>query len=260
MLRVERVENDAIAIWTVARPETKNALSFAVMEALDAAIASVAHDPTLRAIILTGEGKVFVSGGDLRELREKTSAADAERLSDMGRKICDGLAQLDVPIIAAINGPAIGGGAELAVACDLRIADHAAKLCFKHVRMGLTTSWGTLPRLLHLVGPATAARLLYTAHEVRAMEARALGLVDWVADEGASVATAVAWALDVAQGSPTAIAEMKGLLRHAATAGEFVRARERERFVATWTSADHHEAVEAYFGSRAAVWKKEKKK
>jgi enoyl-CoA hydratase len=258
VLKIER--DGPIAIWTIARAETKNALSFAVMQAIDDAIVKAQHDPTLRAIVLTGEGKVFVSGGDLRELRAATTAADAERLSDWGRRICDGIAQLEVPVIAAVNGPAIGGGAELAVACDLRIADERAKICFKHARMGLVTSWGTLPRLLSLVGPGTAARLLYTSHEVRAMEARAMGLVDWVADEGACVATALAWALDVVQGSPTAIREMKGLLRHAATSGEFVRARERERFVATWTSADHQEAVEAFFESRAAVWGKKSEK
>ena len=255
MLRIERADGDAaIAIWTVARPETKNALSFTVMEALDLAIASAAHARELRAIVLTGDGDVFVSGGDLRELRAKASAADAERLSDMGKKICDGLGALDVPVIAALNGAAIGGGAELAVACDLRIADPSATLCFKHVRMGLTTSWGTLARLLHLVGPSTSARLLYTAHDVRAKEAAALGLVDAVADQGASVATAIAWARDIAKGSPTAVAEMKRLLRHASPEVEIVRARERERFVAMWTSPDHREAVEAFFEGRPPVW------
>jgi enoyl-CoA hydratase len=259
MLRIERVESGAIAIWTVCRPETKNALSSAVMEALDLAIAGAAHDPDLRAIILTGEGNVFVSGGDLRELREKTSAADAERLSDAGMKICDGLGALDVPVIAAINGAAIGGGAELAVACDLRIADPAAKVCFKHVRMGLTTSWGTLGRLLSLVGPSTAARLLYLAHEVRAAEAASLGLIDSVSEEGASLAAAIAWAKDVAKGSPGAITEMKRLLRDAKSASANVRARERERFVATWTSHHHHEAVEAFFESRTPVWRSAKR-
>ena len=225
------------------------------MDALLAAIEAASHDASLRAVVLTGEGNTFVSGGDLRELREARTSVDAERLSDTGRAVCLGLAGLDVPVIAAINGAAIGGGAELAVACDLRIADDRAKVCFKHARMGLVTSWGTLPRLLSLVGPATAARLLYTAHEVRAMEARALGLVDYVADHGASVATAVAWALDIAQGSPLAVAEMKGLLRDAQSAHEHLRARERERFVATWTSADHQEAVEAFFESRAPKWR-----
>jgi enoyl-CoA hydratase len=253
VLRVER--NGAIAVWTIARPEAKNALSFAVMSELARAIEAASQDRSLRAVVLTAEGDVFVSGGDLRELRNATTSADAERLCDAGRAVCHGLADLDVPVIAALPGAAIGGGAELAVACDLRIADDRAKLCFKHVRMGLTTSWGTLPKLVQLVGPSTAARLLYTAHEVRAMEARVLGLVDYVADNGACVATALAWALDIAQGSPNAVAEMKGLLRDANGGGDLLRAREKDRFVATWTSADHNEAVDAFFASRAPVWR-----
>ena len=251
-LRVER--NGDIGVWTIRRPEAKNALSFALMKEIAIAIERASEDRALRAIVLTSEGDVFVSGGDLRELRTATTSADAERLCDAGRAVCQGIADLDVPVIAAMPGAAIGGGAELAVACDLRIADDRAKICFKHVRMGLVTSWGTLPRLVQLVGPAVASRLLYTAHEVRAMEARVLGLVDYVSDNGACVATALAWALDIAQGSPRAIAEMKRLLRDGA-GDDLARARERERFVAMWTSDDHNEAVDAFFASRAPVWR-----
>jgi enoyl-CoA hydratase len=251
LLRIER-QGD-VAVWTLARPETKNALSFALMKELAIAIERASGDRALRAVVLTGQGDTFASGGDLRELRDATTSADAERLCDAGRAVCQGLADLDVPVIAALPGKAIGGGAELATACDMRIADARASICFKHVRMGLVTSWGTLPRLVGLVGRSSAARLLYTAHAVRAYEAYAMGLVDFVCDDGACVATAIAWALDVAQGSPRAVAEMKSLLRDG-TGSELLRARERERFIATWTTADHHEAVDAFFASRAPVW------
>jgi enoyl-CoA hydratase/carnithine racemase len=253
MLKVER-EHD-IAIWTMARPEAKNALSYQMMDELMRNIAQAVRDKKLRAVILTGEGDTFASGADLRELRAKKGERDAEQLADVGRNVCRGLATLDVPVIAALQGPAIGGGAELAIACDLRIADDRARFCFKHVRMGVTPAWGTTARLLAICGAATTARLLYTAHEIRAMEARALRLVDYVTDNGACVATALAWALDIAHGSPTAVAEVKLLMREAAMAAEQVRQRERERFIATWTGADHQEAVEAFFASRAPVWK-----
>src|SRR5258708_2845449 len=107
MLRVER--DGAIAVWTIARPEAKNALNLQTMGDIHRAIGQASRDTTLRAVILTGEGGTFVSGGDLRELRNATSAADAERLADMGREICRGLGALDVPVIAALTGPAIGG-------------------------------------------------------------------------------------------------------------------------------------------------------
>jgi enoyl-CoA hydratase len=252
-LRVER--EGAVSILTVARPETRNALSFAVMGALTAALHEATRDRRLRALVITGEGKAFVSGGDLRELRVAGTSADAERLCAAGRGVCEAIERLDVPVIAAINGAAIGGGVELAVACDLRIADERAKLCFKHVRMGLVTSWGTFPRLLQLVGASTAARLLFTAHDVRATEARSLGLVDQVTESGASVATALAWAEDIAQGSPSAVANMKGLFRDSRAANVELAAREQARFVASWTSDDHRDAVEAFFESRAPKWR-----
>ena len=253
MLRIERDGN--VAIWTISRPESKNALDYATLTELRRAVGHASQDRSLRAVIITGEGNMFVSGADLRELRAARAQSDAERLSDTGRDLCRGLVSHDIPVIAALPGPAIGGGAELALACDLRIAEDRAKICFKQTRMGLTTAWGTLPRLLSLVGPATASRLLFTGHEIGAMEARALRLVDYVAENGTSVMTALAWAMDMSQGSPRAVAEMKTLLREAWFADEWLRARERERFVATWVGPDHFEAVEAYFGSRPPVWR-----
>src|SRR5262245_27386129 len=155
MLKVER--DGAVAIWTIVRPEAKNALNWVTLEALQNAIAQASHDATLRAVVLTGEGGTFVSGGDLRELRPAVWHEAAERVTDAGRAICAGLANLHAPVIAALPGAAIGGGAELAVACDMRVADDRARFCFKQVRMGVTSAWGVLPKLLHLVGPGTAA-------------------------------------------------------------------------------------------------------
>jgi enoyl-CoA hydratase len=253
MLRVER--DGDVAIWTIARPQAKNALDYATLDGLQKAIAHAGNDRGLRAIVLTGEGKTFASGGDLRELRNAKTSRDAEQLADLGRNVCIGMTHLAMPVIAALPGSAIGGGAELAIACDMRVADDRAKICFKHARMGLTTAWGVLPKLLAMVGPSTAARLLYTGHEIRAMEARALRLVDFVTDDGGCVATALAWAMDVAQGSPAAVAELKALLREAdLSSGAALRARERERFVAMWTGPDHEAAVEAFFASKAPHW------
>jgi enoyl-CoA hydratase len=251
-----RVERDRdVAIWRLSRPEAKNALDSATFAALEGAIATATADRSLRAVVLTGEGGAFASGGDLRELRTATTREDAGRLADVGRSVCEGIARLDVPVIAALPGLAIGGGAELAMACDLRVAEARATLCFKHARMAVTTAWGILPKLVGIVGHATASRLLLTAQSIDAREALRLGLVDTVCEDGGCVAAAVAWGLDVAQNSPVAVRELKGLLRDALGALAEHRARERERFVATWTSEDHAEAVEAFFASRAPRWK-----
>jgi len=249
MLRIER--DGAFAVWTISRPEAKNALNLETLGYLAQAGEEAKRDPKLRAVILTGEGDAFVSGGDLRELRDKNSVQDAEEFLEAGSRVCRALEELEVPVIAALPGPAIGGGAELAVACDLRIADMKAKISFKQVRMGVTTGWGTIPRLVSLVGHAAAARLLFTAHEIGAASAMAMGLVDAVADSNGCVPAALAWAYDIAQGSPRAVAEVKTLLRESR---QGLPSRERERFIQTWTDADHAEAMAAYFSRRPPAW------
>jgi enoyl-CoA hydratase len=254
VLRVERV--DACAVWTIDRPQAKNALDFATFDALRRAAEAAAADASLRAVVLTGAGDTFVSGGDLRELKDALSAEDGERLAELGSDLMLKLEALPVPVIAALPGPAIGGGAELAVACDLRVADARARVSFKQVRMGVTTAWGTIARLTALVGRGTAARLLYTAHDVGAADAKGLGLVDEVAPDGTCREVALAWARDIALASPAAVAGMKTLLAHAARAPDTIAVEERRRFVATWAGADHAEAVNAYFARRAPAWSK----
>jgi enoyl-CoA hydratase len=159
-----------------------------------------------------------------------------------------------VPVLAALPGAAIGGGAELALACDLRIADPRATLCFKHAHMGVTTAWGVLPRLVAAAGHAAAARLLLTGRVVDAEEGMRLGLFDAVSPAGGSLDHALAWAGEISRGAPLAIAGMKALLREACRA-EDLRTFERGRFVSTWMSADHAEAVEAFFEGRPPRWR-----
>jgi enoyl-CoA hydratase len=250
-VRVER--RGEVAIWTLARPQAKNALDGATFEALEQAIGAAKTDRGLRAVVLTAEGDTFASGGDLRELRNASGPADAVRVAEIGRRICDGIGALDVPVLAALPGAAIGGGAELGIACDLRIADPHASLCFKHAHMGVTTAWGVLPRLVAVAGHAVAARLLLTGRIVDAEEGMRLGLFDAVSPAGGVLDHALSWAAEIARGAPLAVAGMKALLREACRA-EDLRTFERGRFVSTWTSADHAEAVEAFFEGRPPQW------
>jgi enoyl-CoA hydratase/carnithine racemase len=252
VLHVER--EGPVVVWTIDRPEAKNALDHATLNELVDAVGEAGRSASVRAAVLTGAGHAFVSGGDLRELRDKNTPQDAERFSDLGFELCRAMAELPFPVVCAMPGPAIGGGAELALACDLRVADVRAKIAFKQVRMGVTTAWGTVPRLVAAVGSGLAARLLYTAHEVGAAEAKLIGLVDEVTENGLARTTALAWAADIALGSPNAVAEMKRLVREATASAPDVRALERQLFVDTWSGADHHEAVEAYFERRAPRW------
>lgn len=252
MLKVERIET--FEIWRVDRPSAKNALDSATLEALANAVKWAALNPTLRAIILTGTGDTFVSGGDLKELRERTSVADAEQLSDAGYSVCEGIRRLAIPVIAAVNGAAIGGGAELALACDLRIFDANARISFKQAQMGVTTAWGTLERLVRVAGHAAASRLLFTAEEIGAADALALGIASRLAPANESMAIAMHTAEQILRASPDAIAEMKMLLA-AVPEKDATRALERAAFVRTWTGPDHKEAVDAFFERRQPRWR-----
>jgi enoyl-CoA hydratase len=251
---VLRIDREAgLVTWTLDRPEAKNALSAELLDALDEAIRSAATDRTVRAAILTGAAGTFASGGDLRELRDKNTREDATLLSDRGGRVCEGLGEAPFPVIAALPGAAIGGGAELALACDMRVADASASICFKQARMGVTTAWGSLPRLVALIGPSATKRVLFTGRELTAIEAHVMGLVDIVCDDGASVATALAWGAEVALAGREAVAETKALVR-AAVGLTYLNARtlEREAFIRTWSSSEHAEAMRAYFERRGA--------
>jgi enoyl-CoA hydratase/carnithine racemase len=252
-VRTER--RGGIAVWTLDRPQARNALDAATFVDLQKAVHEASADPSVRAVVLTGDGAVFAAGGDLRELRRAMEPGDAERLAELGKLTCEGIATLEVPVIAALPGPAIGGGAELAMACDLRVAAPGASLCFKHAHMGVTTAWGILPRLVAIAGHGGASRALLTGQTIGAAECLRMGLVDAVSGEepGACLVLAESWARDVERGSPGAIAGMKALLREAA-ASERLHALERRHFVETWTSADHRDAVEAFFEKRAPRW------
>jgi enoyl-CoA hydratase len=262
MLHVERhggpdaasTTNGPVVVWTIDRPATKNALDYATLDALLGAIREADNDPSVRVAVLTGSGDVFVSGGDLRELRGRDTPEEADRLSNAGYELTSAIAELPFPVIAALPGPAIGGGAELALACDMRVADARARIAFKQVRMGVTTAWGTVARLAAVVGAGTAARLLFTAQEIGAAEAKQLGLVDEVTADGLARTTALAWAADVAAGSPRAVAATKRVLREALATARDVRAVERRAFVETWSGPDHRDAVEAYFERRPPRW------
>ena len=242
MIRTDR--RGEVVSWTIDRPSAKNALDHRTIADLTAAI----RTSDARAGVLTGTGDVFVAGGDLYELRDKLSAADAAELTDAGYALTQAIAEAPFPVLCALSGAAIGGGAELAVACDLRVAGPLGRLSFMQVRMGVTTSWGTVSRLTALVGAGAAARLLYTARSVGPVEAKEIGLVDEVSDD--PLATARAWAADIARGPASVVAELKVLLRSASDPSPEERARERAAFIRTWSGPEHQRAVEAYFARR----------
>jgi len=241
-----------IATLAIHRPQVKNAIDRRTMEEMGVAAEQAGRDRELRALILTGSGReAFISGGDLRYFQSLlTDRQVQEMLSMMGRVLMR-IERLPVPTIAAVNGYAIGGGTEVALACDLRVAATEASFIFRQVDMGLMTAWGGGQRLQRLVGPARASRLLLLGETVTAQEALKLGLVDRVVARSKLMSEARALARRIAAKPPLAIRAMKQALVEGRNMS-FQRglALEERLFRTLWKSKDHDEAMAAFLEKR----------
>ncbi len=247
VLRVD-VEG-ATRIITFDRPQVRNAINAEVVAALEAAVSDAEQDRTLRALVLTGAGDAaFVAGADLKRLRGLGDQERKELDQRMGA-VVSRMADLPVPVVGAINGVVVGGGCEIALACDLRIGEPHTSFTFKHAAMGVTPGWGGLARLAACVGRSTAARLLFTAQPMSAEDALRVGLLDEIANAGQSRARALDIAGAIAQVSPSAVADLKRLL--GAAYASKLHDEERRTFLLRAASADHLEALIAFEEKRA---------
>jgi len=237
---------------TIDREHAGNAISGAVTAALERAIDGAAEDPKLRAVIITGAGERFFSaGGDIKQYRELRERADLDTAFAGPRRLMDRIEALPLPVIAAINGYALGGGAELALACDIRIAAPGARIGFPYVRLGLMPGWHGGERLLRLCGYGNAMHLLMTGATLDAGVARDLGLVSEVVDEMPVMEAAMALAARLAEGAPLSLAAIKRSLHATATRERAVARRlSDELFAGLWLSDDHREAEAAFAGKR----------
>jgi enoyl-CoA hydratase/carnithine racemase len=175
-IRIER--EGAVAVLTIDRPQARNAIGLHTLAELDAALAGL-DDEAVRCAVITGAGdRAFVAGGDLRELESVTSEEFAADMAVRMRRTLDRIASLPIPVIAAVNGAALGGGAEVAVGCDYRIAAHDARIGFTQVLLGVMPAWGGIERLCALVGRGRALYLLTTGAVLTGREAAELGLVE----------------------------------------------------------------------------------
>jgi enoyl-CoA hydratase/carnithine racemase len=173
---------DGIALVTIDRPETRNAVSSAVIADLGATLDEVERaGDAVRVFAIRGAGdRVFVSGGDLKELAALRTTEQAGAMADAMRTVLDRIAGLPMPTVALVNGAAIGGGAEIAVACDMRVCVDTARIGFTQSRLAIMPAWGGIERLVHLVGRGRALYLLLGGQAVEATTALAIGLVEVV--------------------------------------------------------------------------------
>ncbi len=245
-----RVEREGPAcVLTVDRPSRRNSLDPATLEALGDAARALDGDASVRAVVLTGAPGVgvFLSGGDLQELVHVREARAARAMARTAHAALDALGALGVPVIAAVNGDAYGGGCELAAACDYRVCDEGVRFHWVQTRFAVTTGWGGASNLLDLVPRGVALRWLLSGDAVPVDEARAAGFADEVVPKGESVARAVAFAARVARQPRGAVARMLKLVRESGRLGRReARALELREFGAAWATDEHHAAVEAF--------------
>jgi len=249
------IEHDAITQLTVNRPEQRNAIDFSTMDELEAVLSILEQDTALRALVLTGGGDTFISGGDLKDFQTLLTADDGRRMAERMGAILTRLSCLPVPVIAALNGPAVGGGTEVALACDLRVAAADAYFSFRQVTMGIMTAWGGAPRLLALLGFARSLYYLLTAERITAEQALQMGLVQRVTPEGHAVTGAIELGQQLVDQPPLAVRAIKQTLRHiTGVPFEAAAVFEVQEFSKVWASDDHLEAVQAFFHKRPPVF------
>ncbi len=259
---VELERRGLVAIIRLDRAERKNAMNRAMFAALGSIAAELAVRLP-RAVVVTGAGGAFSAGMDVNPdnphvagIIEAVRAGEREPVAAMLAEIhaaLDPLFALDVPLIAAVDGLAYGGGAELATRCDLRVADPNATFCFSEVKLGLMPDWGGGVALARLIGPSRAAELVLTARKVGADEALRLGLVNRISAPGAALEEAITLAESIARNGPRAVRSALSLLR---SAGDLARAdaiaHERELAIDLIASGECVHGITAFLTGKAA--------
>jgi enoyl-CoA hydratase len=243
---VKLAVSDCTAVITISRPSALNALSKAVLAELNAALAKVRADKDCRALIVTGDGeKAFVAGADIAEMRDlgPDEAADFAR---RGQAVFRAIEELPIPAIAAVNGYALGGGCELALACDIRIASENARFAQPETGLGIIPGFGGSVRLPATVGRARAAYLILTGKQVNAADALAMGLVSEVTPRESLMTRAHEIASELATRSPVALAHAKRAMATCAKAYE----REALEFGKCFEAGDPKEGMTAFLERR----------
>jgi len=234
-----------VAAIVIDRPHARNALALGTMAEIDDALTQIERSKA-RVIVIRGDGdKAFCAGGDLKELEHMRSADDAAGMATRMRATLDRITATRLPVIGAINGDAFGGGAELALACDFRIAAAHARLGFTQISLGLMPAWGASERLAALVGRGRALHMLLTGRVFTAPEALDAGLVEEVVESAGFDRRVAAVAASIAAASPVAAQGIKRSVdavrphRHPELAETAI-----DTFTRTWTAPAHWRAVE----------------
>lgn len=205
----------AVAVLTISRPKALNALNTPLLNELKECFDALSKNKEVRAVVLTGEGKAFVAGADIAEMKDFTPQ-EALAYAQRGSVVFEAIESLPQPAIAAINGYALGGGCELALACDIRLASQKARFGQPETGLGITPGFGGTQRLPRVIGQSAAMRMILTAETVDAEEALRLGLVDATYAPDVLLKEAIALATRIAQNAPLAVQAAKAAIRQSA--------------------------------------------
>ncbi|MHC6178592.1 short-chain-enoyl-CoA hydratase [Clostridium sp. JNZ X4-2] len=244
-----------LALITINRPKALNALNSQTLKEIDNAIDDVGTDDSVLAVILTGAGKSFVAGADITEMKDLNSV-EGRKFGILGNKVFRKLENLEKPVIAAVNGFALGGGCELSLACDIRIASSKAKFGQPEAGLGITPGFGGTQRLARTVGIGMAKELIYTAKMIKAEEALRIGLINKVIEPEKLLEEARNLANSIADNAPVAVRMCKAAINKGMQCDmDTAIAYESEVFGECFATEDQKEGMTAFVEKREKCFK-----
>lgn len=247
-------KENGVGIVKMNRPKAMNAFNTETLQELEKAFAHLGESGDVKVIIITGEGKAFVAGADIAEMKDM-SADDANGFSKFGQGVFDDIAKTEKPVIAAVNGFALGGGCELAMACDIRIASEKAKLGQPEVNLGIIPGFAGTQRLSRLVGAAKAKELIFTGDMVDAQTAHSVGLVNQVVPAEELMDVCMEMAKKIASKGPTAVKLAKKVIDEGIQVSlNDGSTLERDRFGECFAGGEAKEGMSAFLEKRKPNW------
>ncbi len=242
--------SERVAILTFNRPEVLNALNTEVITESLTAVEALSRDDRVGVVVLTGAGKAFVAGADIAEMRDKT-ADEAASYAALGHRLMNNLQEMPLPVIAAVNGFALGGGLELALACDIRVAADTAQFGLPETGLGVIPGWGATQRAARLIGPEHTKDLIFTAERISAQRACEIGLVSRVVPRAGLMPCVMDRARKISANGPAAIARAKRIINEGIdkTLADGC-ADEIDAFASCFTTSDQKEGMSAFVEKR----------
>jgi enoyl-CoA hydratase/carnithine racemase len=250
---------DAVARLTISNPDKRNALDHAILDAIAEQMPALANGIEIRCVIITGEGKMFSAGYDIGDIPDEVFAEQAEKLvAHPFHRAIEAIDEFPFPTLAAINGHALGGGLELAVACDLRLAATGVKLGMPPGKLGLIYSHTGLLKFIDTVGPARTRELFLVGRNIEAQRAEQIGLVNEVVEPDGLEQAAVELAAEIASNAPLSTRGNKEIIRRLTSFRRMTDEAEQELIdlrLSSFSSEDFREGVKAFGEKRPPKWK-----